>query len=195
MRIGDYSVRINEALEDAQGYAAIRMLNGKASFTLTLTNHGLQKSEINLQIHGIDQGTWIIHPLQTATIERPAHIAEKFHAYAVQSSGGDAIGLKAGDPNNGVVQATFKPELIRPIRPLNYDDEFGILCSKIIPEYGEAGVGTEGHSSQQFESVTGFQTDDSKTVVISLRIVEDKTVDTPRPLSSASANPLPPPIV
>jgi hypothetical protein len=195
MRIGDYSVRINEALEDAQGYAAIRMLNGKASFTLTLTNHGLQKSEINLQIHGIDQGTWIIHPLQTATIERPAHIAEKFHAYAVPSSGGDIIGLKTGDPNNGVVQATFKPELIRPIRPLNDDDELGILCSKIIPEYGEAGVGTEGHSSQQFDSVAGFETDDSKAIVISLRIVEDKTVTTPRPLSSASANPLPPPVV
>jgi hypothetical protein len=195
MRIGDYSLQINEAIEDAQGYAAIRMLDGKASFTLTLTNHGLQKSEINLQIHGVDQGTWILHPLQTGTIERPVHIAEKFHAYAVQSSGGDVIGLKAGDPKNGLVQATFKPELIRPIRSLNEEEDLWILCSKIIPEYGEAGVGTEGHSSQQFDSVAGFETDDSKMIVISLRIVEHKTVNTPRPLSSASANPLPPPVV
>jgi hypothetical protein len=195
MRIGNYSVSINEARETSEGYAALKMVNGKCPFKITLQNHSNQKSEVRLEIHGIDQGTWIMMPFQTATLERPAHIAEKFCAYAVGSEGGNAIGLQQGDPKNGLVQVKFAPEKKAPqIYRASYLEQerepYGLGEFK-TRSFSAAGVGTEGHSSQTFGTTNGFETDKTEAVTISLRIVEDTEATVPRPLSSASANPVP----
>jgi hypothetical protein len=197
MRIGNYTAQIEPGTEDERGYIAMKMTAGRSPFTLKLINHADRKSKVNVRIHGIDQGTWVLMPHQVANLERPIHIAEKFCAYAVGSEGGDAIlvprgsanGLTAGDPNNGLISIKFTPA----IRPLPMPSAPIISMpsqQRSYANFGEAGVGTEGASEQTFQTVADFETDSYEAVTINLRIVELKT--TPRPLSSALSNPIPP---
>jgi hypothetical protein len=206
MRIGNYTAQITPGTEDEHGYIAIKMVAGRSPFSLKLTNDSSEKSKVNVRIHGIDQGTWVLMPHQIANIERPVHLAEKFCAYAVGSEGGNAIDLTDGDPHNGLIQIVFTPAK-RPIPP---PPNFSIPSSpapsasasnmefprseqaRRSASYGAAGVGTEGESSQTFQTVNDFETEATEAVTINLRIVELKT--TPRPLSSALSNSIPPAI-
>jgi hypothetical protein len=191
MRIGNYTAQIEPGTEDERGYIAMKMVAGRSPFKLKLTNHADRKCKVNVRIHGLDQGTWVLMPHQFASLERPVHIAEKFCAYAVGSEGGDAIGLTAGDPHNGLISITFTPAIrpvpipIAPAAPMSSQQ-------RSRADFGEAGVGTEGASGQTFQTVDDFKTDSNEAVTINLRIVELKT--TPRPLSSALSNPIPPAI-
>jgi hypothetical protein len=191
MRIGNYISEIQPGTEDDRGYVAIKMIEGRASFTLKLSNHSDRKSKVNIHIHGLDQGTWVLMPHQVSILERPVHIAEKFCAYAVGSEGGKAIGLTTGDPNNGLISITFTPEkrmvMFTPISPPS-----PMMSHQSRACFGEAGVGTEGESHQTFQTVKDFETDLNESVTINLRIVELKS--SPRPLSSALSNPIPPAI-
>lgn len=195
MKYGNYSLFIVGARETSEGYAALKMKNGKAPFKISMTNNSTQKTKAQVKIHGIDQGTWVLYPFQSITIDRPAHIQELFHAYAVGSEGGNAIGLQSGDPNNGLVSVTFKPEL-RTVCRSSYGEASETLDSYHLPRgpksFGAAGVGTEGTSNQQFELTSDFETDPARIVTINLRIVEDKEVTKPRSLSSAVGNSVPP---
>jgi hypothetical protein len=197
MRIGNYTAQIEPGTEDERGYIAMKMLADRSPFKLKLTNHADRKCKVNVRMHGIDQGTWVLMPHQFASLERPVHIAEKFCAYAVGSDGGDAIlvprgsanGLTAGDPNNGLISITFTPAtkpIIIPIVPIISMPS----QQRSRADFGEAGVGTEGASEQTFQTVDDFETDSHEAVTINLRIVELKS--TPRPLSSALSNPIPP---
>lgn len=192
MRIGNYTAEIEPGKEDERGYVAIKMSEGRSPFKLKLINHSNQKSKVNVRIHGIDQGTWVLMPNQIASLERPIHIAEKFCAYAIGSEGGNTIGLTAGDPHNGLISITFMPAkriLPNPIAPASP------MCSQQVfsrESFREVGVGTEGESTQTFQTVENFETDENESVTINLRIVELKS--TPRPLSSALSNPIPPAI-
>lgn len=191
MRIGNYTAEIEPGIEDERGYVAMKMTEGRSPFKLKLTNHADRKSKVNVCIHGIDQGTWVLIPHQSASLERPVHIAEKFCAYAVGSEGGNAIGLTAGDPNNGLIRITFTPAT----RPLpSPSASVGAMppAQRSRADFCEAGVGTEGASNQTFQTVDDFETDGNEAVTINLRIVASKT--TPRPLSSALSNPIPPAI-
>lgn len=193
MRIGNYTAEINPGTEDEHGYVAMTMKDGRSPFSLKLINNSSQKSKVNVRMHGIDQGTWVLMPHQVASLERPVHIAEKFCAYAIGSEGGNAIGLTTGEPNNGLITITFKPEkrpLPEPLQP-EYERAVKPSCSRAA--FGEAGIGTEGASSQTFQTVADFETDDREAVTINLRIVEAKP--TPHPLSSARSNHVPPAIV
>lgn len=200
MKIGNFSAEIVGARETVEGYAALKMTNGKCPFALRLSNHGSVKAKVNVKIHGINQGTWILPPYDTDDLERPAHIAEQFCAYALGSEGGNAIGLQAGDPNNGLVQVKFSPAFssqpvyrggARGMGMGGGDDESYGATRGASKSFGAAGVGTEGHSDQTFVTGKDFLTDESAAVTISLRIVEDKEISTPRPLSSATGNPVP----
>jgi hypothetical protein len=189
MRIGNYTAQIEPGTEDERGYVAMKMLAGRSPFKLKLNNHADRKCKVNVRMHGIDQGTWVLMPHQFASLERPVHIAEKFCAYAVGSEGGDAIGLTAGDSNNGLISITFTPAtkpVAIPIVPIISMPS----QQRSRADFGEAGVGTEGASEQTFQTVNDFETDRHEAVTINLRIVELKT--TPRPLSSALSNPIPP---
>ncbi len=193
MRIGNYTAEIEPGIEDESGYVAMKMTEGRSPFKLKLTNHIALKSKVNVCIHGIDQGTWVLMPHQVASLERPIHIAEKFCAYAVGSEGGKAIGLTAGDVNNGLIKITFTPEIEPlPLPVVSSSAPTFLSAKRSRADFGEAGVGTEGTSHQTFQTVDDFETDGSKAVTINLRIVESKT--TPRPLSSALSNPIPPAI-
>jgi hypothetical protein len=191
MRIGNYTAQIEPGTEDTQGYVAIKMTEGKAPFTLRLNNHSDRKSKVNIHIHGIDQGTWVLMPYQFASLERPAHIAEKFCAYPVNSAGGNAIGLTDGDPNNGLICITFTPEKRIEV-PAPVMSQAAPSYAHRSAAYSPAGVGTEGESTQVFQTVNGFETDEHDAVKINLRIVELK--NTPRSLSSALSNSIPPAI-
>jgi hypothetical protein len=191
MRIGNYLAEIQPGTEDDRGYVAIKMTEGKAPFTLKLNNYSDRKSKVNIHIHGLDQGTWVLMPHQVSILERPVHIAEKFCAYAVGSEGGNAIGLTTGDPNNGLISITFMPEK-RIVRPASIVPPSATMSKQSRASFSEAGVGTEGESHQTFQTVKDFETDANETVTINLRIVELK--NSPRPLSSALSNPVPPAI-
>ncbi|WP_310424606.1 hypothetical protein [Chamaesiphon sp. VAR_48_metabat_135_sub] len=191
MQIGNYLAEIQPGTEDDRGYVAIKMTEGKAPFTLKLNNYSDRKSKVNIHIHGLDQGTWVLMPHQVSILERPVHIAEKFCAYAVGSEGGNAIGLTTGDPNNGLISITFMPEK-RIVRPASIVPPSAMMSKQSRASFSEAGVGTEGESHQTFQTVKDFETDVNETVTINLRIVELK--NSPRPLSSALSNPVPPAI-
>ena len=191
MRIGNYNAEIQPGTADDRGYVAIKMIDGKAPFTLKLTNHSSQKSKVNIHIHGLDQGTWVLMPHQVSILERPIHIAEKFCAYAVGSEGGNAIGLTTGDPNNGLISIIFTPEK-RIVMPTSIAPPSAMMAAYSRDSVGAAGVGTEGESHQTFQTVQDFETDVNEAVTINLRIVEFK--NSPRPLSSALSNPIPPAI-
>jgi hypothetical protein len=186
-----YTVQIQPGTEDDRGYVAIKMIECRAPFTLKLINHSDRKSKVNIHIHGLDQGTWVLMPHQASILERPIHIAEKFCAYTVGSEGGKAIGLTTGDPNNGLISITFTPEKRIVISTL-FDRPGAMMSQQSRACFGEAGVGTEGESNQTFQTVDDFETDPNEAVTINLRIVESKT--SPRPLSSARSNPIPPAI-
>ena len=191
MQIGNYLAEIQPGTEDDRGYVAIKMTEGKAPFTLKLNNYSDRKSKVNIHIHGLDQGTWVLMPHQVSILERPVHIAEKFCAYAVGSEGGNAIGLTTGDPNNGLISITFRPEK-RIVMPTSIAPPIPMMSQQSRASFGEAGVGTEGESHQTFQTVKDFETDPNEAVTINLRIVEFK--NSPRPLSSALSNPIPPAI-
>lgn len=191
MQIGNYLAEIQPGTEDDRGYVAIKMTEGKAPFTLKLNNYSDRKSKVNIHIHGLDQGTWVLMPHQVSILERPVHIVEKFCAYAVGSEGGNAIGLTTGDPNNGLISITFMPEK-RIVRPASIVPPSAMMSKQSRASFSEAGVGTEGESHQTFQTVKDFETDVNETVTINLRIVELK--NSPRPLSSALSNPVPPAI-
>jgi hypothetical protein len=159
MRIGNYTAEIEPGTEDESGYVTMKMTEGRSPFKLKLTNHADRKSKVNVRIHGIDQGIWVLMPHQAASLERPVHLAEKFCAYTVGSEG-----------------ANYAMPSVQRSRA----------------DVGEAGVGTEGASQQTFQTVDDFETDGNESVTINLRIVTSKT--TPRPLSSALSNPIPPAI-
>jgi hypothetical protein len=201
MRISNYTAQIEPGTEDESGYVAIKMTDGRSPFKLKLTNHSDRKCKVNVRIHDLDQGTWVLMPNGVATLERPVHIAEKFCAYAVGSEGGNAIGLTAGDPNNGLISIKFAPAKLlpppfaptpswAPIPPGAPAPGGARYSQQSRADFGAAGVGTEGESKQAFQTVDDFATDDREAVTINLRIVESKS--TPRPLSSAQSNPVPP---
>ncbi len=192
MRISNYTAQIESGIEDESGYVAMKMTDGRSPFKLKLTNHSDRKCKVNVRIHDLDQGTWVLMPNEVATLERPVHIAEKFCAYAVGSQGGNAIGLTAGDPNNGLISIKFAPAKIIPLPPPSAPASVGARSSlqQYCDDFGAAGVGTEGESNQTFQTVDDFATDDREAVTINLRIVEAKS--TPRPLSDARSNPIPP---
>jgi hypothetical protein len=191
MRIGNYTAQIEPGTEDESGYVAMKMTDGRSPFKLKLTNHSDRQCKVNVRIHDLDQGTWVLMPNGVATLERPVHIAEKFCAYAVGSEGGNAIGLTAGDPNNGLISIKFAPAKII-LLPRSAPASVSARSSlqQYCDDFGAAGVGTEGASHQTFQTVDDFATDDREAVTINLRIVESKS--TPRPLSAAQSNPIPP---
>jgi hypothetical protein len=200
MRLGNYIAEIQPGTEDDRGYVAMKMTAGKAPFTLKLTNHSSQKSKVNIHIHGLDQGTWVLMPHQVSILERPIHLAEKFCAYPVGSEGGNAIDLTAGDPNNGLISIIFTPEkrvvishsISHPLEMSSQSSTEDRSAARSRASFGAAGVGTEGESHQTFQTVDDFETDEHQAITINLRIVELK--NSPRPLSSALSNSIPPAI-
>ncbi|WP_310483191.1 hypothetical protein [Chamaesiphon sp. VAR_48_metabat_403] len=194
MRIGNYTAQLEPGIEEESGYIAMKMTDGRSPFKLKLTNHSDLKCKVNVRIHDLDQGTWVLMPNGVANLERPVHIAEKFCAYAVGSEGGNAIGLTAGDPNNGLISIKFTPaKLLQPHAPTPPSAPASVGAryspTQSRADFGAAGVGTEGESKQAFQTVDDFATDEREAVTINLRIVESKSK--PRPLSAAS-NPIPP---
>lgn len=79
-------------------------------YKLRMRNSHNERCHATVTIDGKDMGTWVLGKYETICIERPSNVDKKFTFFLVSSKGGQAAGLRANDPSNGLVQVEFTPE-------------------------------------------------------------------------------------
>ena len=215
MFLNNFSVRIPEGNED-NGYVE---LAHNTQYTLVVSNKRDLRCDVHIEIDGQEEGTWRINAYYTLRLERPSRDTGRFTFYKVGTPEARSAQLQEGNPNLGLVKATFTPE--RKPRPLvvsnyptssdlenthwagasasagDYDDNPPVVAMAAVPVTQSAtrsagGTGLSGQSNQQFYKVNALDYDYSQQTVIHLRLVARNGND-PRPLTSFSS-PVPPPV-
>jgi hypothetical protein len=212
MRLNDFSVVIPEGTEIPGGY--VELGHGR-KFSIRLRNSRGVRCNVQLTVNGKDVGTFRLGPHSNITLERPEHDRGRFTFYKTGTEDAQKAGLGEGDFENGLIRATFTPEmysysigtLYYPERTYYYNSGTAdtgdysptytagagsrtISCSVPRGGHSEGGVGLSGHSNQKFTSAPYISLDYSQQTTINLRLV-CKDNDEPRPLTSRST-PVPP---
>lgn len=203
MQLGQYHLNIIGKGEQG-GY--IHMRHGE-EYSISMRNQSGKRTEAEVRIDGEHVGTWRLSPYQTVAIERPADVAKKFAFYASDSVEGHMVGAESvAALNRGVVSVVFYPEkevekvyrqpaVYRSYAPpaqtfdsyasgtLSYGGN--MRSAEPIAKNVASGVtGLTGHSNQQFNTVAALVRDHANAVTIELRLVVDKQVADPQPLTS-----------
>lgn len=202
MKFDNYSVRIPEGKELANGYVALEHGTQYSISLAILTDwvsKSVQRANAQITIDGIDIGTWRVTSGRMTTIEHGVDDDGKFTFYRADSREAIAVGFDSVNRNQlGLIVVTFTPEMITS-RPQQISKS---ITRGSLNEYDEnttrgghsaGGTGLSGRSNQEFDYAENMITDPSKAVTISLRLVCDsqRNDNEPRPLRG---NPVPPPI-
>ncbi|MDD2866963.1 hypothetical protein [Neomegalonema sp.] len=106
---GEFSLTIQEGLEDDSGY--VRMRDGQV-FRICLGSRFHLRTDVELRLDGLPLGSFRLNPGQSWCLERLEAVEGRFTFYGSGSAGGIAAGSEAAAPQDrGVVQARFTPEL------------------------------------------------------------------------------------
>ncbi|WP_072622502.1 hypothetical protein [Spirulina major] len=186
MEINSFSLTIQPGKETPNGYVE---LPHNTPYTLHLRNEHRQRCDAKVMIDGKPVGTWRIPAVSLITLERPVNDTGRFTFYAIATPEAQQAGLAAHDPNLGVVQVVFTPELPAPPPPASAPFSAGYLAGS---SRRAGGTGLSGQSDQQFGVAAPIQQDLSQQTTISLRLIATPQAQ-PRPLRPLS-NPVPPPI-
>lgn len=213
MYYGDFSVRIPEGKEVANGYVK---LPHNTQFRISMRNNRNVRCDACVEVNGEHVGTWRIGRNASITVERPVNDESKFTFFKLGTREGRQAGLSAGNPDLGLVKVEFRPE-VRP-RPVRSEQVLwrggipkGLTLSASSDEYDEGeeltsglmrmampssvsagGVGLSGHSNQTFYTVQELDYDYEEFTTINLRLVCDDLAGI-KPLGRRST-PVPPPI-
>lgn len=200
MKVNDYTVRILQGSEDNNGYV---FLEHNIKYALMLGNIHPTSCNAQLEIDGINQGTWRIDRYSSIKLERPAHDNGYFTFYKLESKQGSAV-LDANNDNLGLVKVTFTPEKVKPVvctydpsASKSYDSynptrEGAIRGGDKLLSYSAGGTGLSGKSQQEYGSAKEIELDYLQQTVIYLRLIAVKNnEDEPRPLTPFS-NSIPP---
>lgn len=106
MYLNNFSVRALGGKEIPGGY--VEMPHGRA-YRLVLRNDRATACDARVELDGTHAGTWRIPRNASITIDRPTHGAGCFTFYEAASAEGQSTGLAPGDPNLGLIKATFTP--------------------------------------------------------------------------------------
>ncbi len=79
-------------------------------YKLRLSNNHHRRVDAHVWIDGEKVGIWRINPTSRITIERPSTIARKFTLLKEGSGVANSIGISKGNPDNGLIRVTFRPE-------------------------------------------------------------------------------------
>jgi hypothetical protein len=184
MEINGFSLTIQPGKETPNGYVE---LPHNTPYSLHLRNEHRQRCDAKVSIDGKPVGTWRIPVASFITLERPVNDAGRFTFYAIATPEAQHAGLAADDPNLGLVQVVFTPELPSPPPAPPASAPYLAGSSRRA-----GGTGLSGHSNQQFGIAAQIQQDLSQQTTISLRLIATPQAQ-PRPLRPL-ANPVPPPI-
>lgn len=88
-----------------------------SEYSVNLWNGTGLRADATLRIDGDKQGTFRLNPGVQYQIERPASDARKFTFLSTTSALANTIGIKAGEPQNGLLEVTFQPEASPPTAP------------------------------------------------------------------------------
>lgn len=203
MKYDNYSVRIPEGKELANGYVALTH-GQQYSITLAILTDWVSKSayrcNAQVTIDGIDVGTWRVSSGRMTTIEHGVEDNGRFTFYRADSREAIAVGLDSVNRNQlGLISVTFTPEMEPINRPQQVSKSITRGCLNVYDEnttrggFSSGGTGLSGRSDQEFDIAENVILDRSKAVTISLRLVCDssRNDNEPRPLRG---NPVPPPI-
>ncbi|MDB9493847.1 hypothetical protein PN441_20220 [Spirulina major CS-329] len=182
MEINGFSLTIQPGKETPEGYVE---LPHNTPYTLHLRNEHRQCCDAKVIIDGKHVGTWRIPAANFITLERTVNDTGRFTFYAIATPEAQQAGLNAADPNLGLVQVVFTPELT-PQRRIRY------FSAPQSSSRQAGGTGLSGRSDQQFGTAARIQHDLSQQTTISLRLIATPQAQ-PRPLRPLS-NPVPPPI-
>jgi hypothetical protein len=217
MRFGNYSVEVVGGDEDFSGYVGMRHA---ATYSLRLYNDSNVRADAEVRIDGKEVGVFRVEPWSNIVLERPINDKGKFTFFRKSSKEAKDIGANSISKfDTGLVQVTFKPEKHKPVGsiwdmvgptktqpywPHNpHEPRYEVMCSTgrhvssgPCGQSVSAGItGLTGKSSQKFINVTELDYDPLGVTIISLRLIERATNDSPRPLVSYNrGNPVPSPV-
>ena len=226
MRIGDFSLSIvahdgSHCRETDDGHVLMR--HGQV-YKLALANHTDKRTNLRVTVDGLSVGDFQLRPNHSATLERPADAAKQFTFFAAGTEEAAKSG-EAGVEHlvKGLVQVAFSPEKVSVKRDIlrshgthgmgvnsssraqGFSSEEKTMANDGPPatmgysstSVGAGVTGMTGHSSQTFGVAQPIVEDEDQRVVISLRLVHDKstTQSDPQPLPGRTmSNPVPPPV-
>lgn len=145
MRIGDFSVEIQEGREVSDGY--VEMRHGQ-QYSIKLTNHmpGNRRCAAEIRVDGKVVGTFRLTPSRggSLVLERPTNDVGKFTFYRVDSTEANQVGLNnVPVEDRGLITVLFKPERYVPAVEVIQGDKTHWFPEPLSPWVSPARIGAD----------------------------------------------------
>lgn len=186
--LGCFSLRIPQGIITENNY--VEMEHSK-QYSINLYNYGSCNCDAEVNIDGKKVGVWRINKKSYIEVERPVNDNGKFTFYKFGSKESD-ISEVSNDDNLGLITVVFKPEKIEEIITSQASQDVGMPRFSIDPGLRPGGTGLSGISKQCFVDAKKINYDINKFITINVRL--GCVNNGPRPLTSCSSTPIPPPL-